>query len=69
VTAAEPPQSADDDVNAYVGLTREDAEQCARDQGLFVRSLGPGVMVASGRRSGQINLLVVDGVVARIWMG
>ena len=63
------PEGPDDDVNGYVGLDREIAEQRARDRGWFVRSLSPDAVFTADYRWGRINFVVVDGIVTRAWQG
>lgn len=64
-----PPESPHDDVNAYVGLNREDAEERGRARGWHVRSLPPDSVITAEFVSGRLNFVVVDGVVTRAWKG
>ncbi len=65
----EPSANSDEDLIGYVGLAREDAEKRAREEGWFVRSVAPDVMLTMEWRSGRINFLIVDSVVTRAWKG
>ena len=63
-------QSPQDDPEAYVGLTAEDAEQRARERGwTTVRTLPPGAVITMEYRVGRLNLEVADGTVRRCWKG
>lgn len=62
-------ENPDNDVNGYVGLDREVAEERARGRGLSTRSLAPDTVITAEFVSGRINFLVVDGVVRRAWNG
>lgn len=66
---AELPKGPDDDVDAYVGLDREAAEERARARGWFVRSLKPDAAITAEYRFGRINFVIVDGVVSRAFKG
>ncbi|WP_066928350.1 I78 family peptidase inhibitor [Streptomyces sp. NBRC 110611] len=64
------PENPDDDIEAYVGLGRQDAEERARSRGwTTVRSLAPGTVVTMEFLAGRLNFEVEDGTVHRCWPG
>lgn len=64
------PTARNDDPEAYVGLSGEEAENTARDRGWStVRSVPPGAMVTMEYLEGRLNFTVEDGVVVRCWKG
>jgi hypothetical protein len=63
------PDGPDEDVDDYVGLEREAAEQRARARGWFVRTLEPDAVITLEYRWGRINFVVAGGVVSRAWKG
>jgi hypothetical protein len=64
------PNNPQDDIEAYVGLDRQDAEERARERGwTTVRSLPPGVMITMEYLAGRLNFEVKDGAVHRSWQG
>lgn len=64
------PTAQDDNPEAYVGLSGEEAETAARERGWHsVRSLPPGAMVTMEYREGRLNFTVEDEVVVRCWKG
>lgn len=59
-----------DDLDAYLGLPREEAERRAREHGwTTVRSLPPGAVVTMEYVVGRLNFTVDDGTVRRCWLG
>jgi hypothetical protein len=65
-----PGSNPSDDLDAYVGLTQQEAEHRARDRGWrTVRSLPPNAVVTMEYVAGRLNLTVDDGRVRRCWMG
>ncbi|MGD3107485.1 I78 family peptidase inhibitor [Streptomyces sp. YGL11-2] len=59
-----------DEVEAYVGLGRQEAEERARARGwTTVRALPPGAVITMEYLTGRINFEVRDGVVHRSWQG
>ncbi|MCB5909882.1 I78 family peptidase inhibitor [Streptomyces pinistramenti] len=64
------PNEPDDDIETYVGLDQQDAEERARERGwTTVRSLPPGMMITMEYLGGRINFEVKDGRVHRSWKG
>ncbi|MGP8302791.1 I78 family peptidase inhibitor [Streptomyces inhibens] len=64
------PNNPQDDIEAYVGLDRQDAEERARERGwATVRSLPPGAMITMEYLAGRLNFEVKDGTVHRCWQG
>ncbi|WP_326691396.1 MULTISPECIES: hypothetical protein [unclassified Streptomyces] len=64
------PQLSDDDPETYVGMSPQDAERRAREQGwTTVRQLAPDALVTMEYLSGRINLAVQDEQVVRCWKG
>ncbi|MEU5214006.1 I78 family peptidase inhibitor [Streptomyces sp. NPDC020742] len=64
------PDNPPDDVEAYVGLGQQDAEERARERGwTTVRSLPPGAIVTMEYLAGRLNFEVQDGAVRRSWQG
>jgi hypothetical protein len=60
----------DDDIQAYVGLAQEDAEQRARGWGWSkVRAVPPGAIITMEYVAGRLNFTVEGGVVTRCWPG
>ncbi|BBA96483.1 hypothetical protein RVR_1803 [Actinacidiphila reveromycinica] len=63
-------RNPDDDLDAYRGLTREEAEARARERGwTTVRSLPPGTVVTMEYVLGRLNFIVAEGRVQRCWLG
>lgn len=59
-----------DDLNAYLGLTPEQAERRAREHGwTTVRSLPPDAVVTMEYVVGRLNFTVSGDAVTRCWMG
>ncbi|MGW1375879.1 I78 family peptidase inhibitor [Streptomyces sp. NPDC002446] len=64
------PNNPADDIEAYVGLDRQDAEERARARGWnTVRSLPPGALITMEYLAGRLNFEVKDGTVHRSWQG
>src|SRR5438105_13151605 len=64
------PSEPQDDIEAYVGLARQAAEERARERGwTTVRSLPPGAIITMEYLVGRINFEVQDDVVHRSWQG
>ncbi|MEU9123066.1 I78 family peptidase inhibitor [Streptomyces sp. NPDC048506] len=64
------PHNPQDDVERYVGLGRQDAEEQARARGWStVRSLPPGALITMEYLAGRLNFEVQDGTVHRSWQG
>ncbi|MFF4955191.1 I78 family peptidase inhibitor [Streptomyces chattanoogensis] len=64
------PNEPQDDIEAYVGLARQDAEERARERGwTTVRSLAPGTVITMEYLVGRLNFEVKDGQVHRSWQG
>lgn len=64
------PHEPHDDVETYVGLDRQEAEERARDRGWnTVRSLPPGAIITMEYQVGRLNFEVKDEVVRRSWKG
>lgn len=64
------PHDPADDIEAYVGLDRQDAEERARARGWrTVRSLPPGAIITMEYLAGRLNFEVEDGTVHRSWQG
>lgn len=64
------PNNPADDVEAYVGLDQQDAEERARERGWStVRSLPPGAIITMEYLAGRLNFEVKDGTVHRSWQG
>lgn len=63
------PESPDDDVDRYVGLDRESAEERARGRGWSVRSLAPDAVITAEFVRNRINFVVIDDIVTRAWKG
>ncbi|GAB7034419.1 I78 family peptidase inhibitor [Streptomyces sp. NPDC021749] len=64
------PTTPEDDVEAYVGLAQQDAEERARGRGWStVRALPPGTVITMEYVVGRLNFEVKDGVVHRCWPG
>ncbi|MFG2859947.1 I78 family peptidase inhibitor [Streptomyces sioyaensis] len=64
------PDNPQDDLEAYVGLAQESAEEQARARGwTTVRSLPPGAIITMEFLSGRLNFEVKDGTVHRCWQG
>ncbi len=60
----------EDDVEAYVGLTAEQARERAAERGWHtVRTLPPDAVVTLEYVAGRLNLTVDNGVVTRGWHG
>jgi Peptidase inhibitor I78 family len=65
-----PGRNPNDDLDAYVGLTRAEAEDRARGRGwTAVRSLPPGAVVTMEYVVGRLNLTVDADRVQRCWLG
>lgn len=65
-----PGENPHDDLDAYVGLEREAAEQRAREHGwTTVRSLPHDAVVTMEYVAGRLNFSVKDGHVQRSWFG
>lgn len=61
---------ADDDLDAYLGLSAEAAEQQARDRGwTTVRAVPPDAIITMEYVVGRINFAVSEGEVVRCWKG
>jgi len=59
-----------DDLDAYLGLTRTEAEERAREHGwTTVRSLPPGAVVTMEFVLGRLNFTVDGDRVRRCWLG
>jgi|GEM_PF-1959210 hypothetical protein len=59
-----------DDLDAYVGLTRREAEARAREHGwTTVRSLPTGTVVTMEYVVGRLNFTVDEDRVQRCWLG
>lgn len=59
-----------DDLDGYLGLTREEAEERARARGwTTVRSLPPDAVVTMEYVRGRLNFSVDEGRVRRCWPG
>jgi hypothetical protein len=59
-----------DDLDGYLGLTRAEAEQRARERGwTTVRSLPPGAVVTMEYVLGRLNFSVDEDRVRRCWLG
>ncbi|MFJ8674520.1 MULTISPECIES: I78 family peptidase inhibitor [unclassified Streptomyces] len=64
------PQDEPQDIEAYVGLAQQDAEERARARGwTTVRSLPPGAIITMEYLGSRLNFEVKDGVVHRSWQG
>lgn len=64
------PDNPQDDMEAYVGLARQDAEEQARARGwTTVRALPPGAIITMEYLAGRLNFEVKDGTVHRTWQG
>lgn len=65
-----PLNEPEDDIEVYVGLARQDAEDRARTRGWStVRSLAPGTVITMEYLGGRLNFEVRDGRVHRCWKG
>ncbi|GGV48267.1 hypothetical protein GCM10010277_41490 [Streptomyces longisporoflavus] len=65
-----PPTEPRDNLDAYVGLAAESAEQQAGARGWSpVRSLPPGAIITMEYLAGRLNFEVKEGVVVRCWKG
>jgi hypothetical protein len=65
-----PGENPRDDLDAYVGLTQEEAERRAREHGwTTVRSLPLDAVVTLEYVVGRLNLGVDGGKVRRCWLG
>jgi hypothetical protein len=65
-----PGRNPDDDLDAYLGLDRAEAEARARARGwTTVRSLAPGTVVTMEYVVGRLNFTVDEGRVQRCWLG
>lgn len=63
-------EPADDDLDAYVGLDVQAAQERARQRGwTTVRTLPPDAIITMEYLYGRINLTVKDGRVVRCWKG
>ncbi|WNI14901.1 I78 family peptidase inhibitor [Actinacidiphila sp. ITFR-21] len=59
-----------DDLDAYLGLAGQTAEDQARERGwTTVRTLPPGAVVTMEYQAGRINFMVDAGRVRRCWLG
>ncbi|MER7397320.1 I78 family peptidase inhibitor [Streptomyces sp. NPDC000151] len=64
------PKDPDDDLETYVGLERQQAEEQARARGWStVRSLPPGAIITMEYLAGRLNFEVQDGTVSKSWKG
>ncbi|MFG2136970.1 I78 family peptidase inhibitor [Streptomyces sp. NPDC048650] len=64
------PHTPQDDIERYVGLAQQDAEERAREHGwTTVRSLAPGAIITMEYLVGRLNFEVKDGQVHRTWQG
>lgn len=64
------PNEPEDDLDSYVGLARQDAEERARERGwTTVRALPPGAIITMEYLVGRLNFEVKDGLVHRSWRG
>ncbi|WP_346096826.1 I78 family peptidase inhibitor [Streptomyces olivaceiscleroticus] len=64
------PKEPDDDVETYVGLEQQRAEDRARERGWnTVRSLPPGAIITMEYQAGRLNFEVREGTVHRSWKG
>ncbi|MFF1420396.1 I78 family peptidase inhibitor [Streptomyces sp. NPDC058280] len=65
-----PPAEPVDDLESYVGLDAETAEQRARERGwTTVRGLPPGSIITMEYVVGRLNFEVDHGTVIRCWHG
>ncbi|GHH74968.1 hypothetical protein GCM10018793_17120 [Streptomyces sulfonofaciens] len=65
-----PPAEPEDDLQSYVGLPVDEAEERARERGWStVRSLAPGSVITMEYRYGRLNFEVEGGTVRRSWKG
>jgi hypothetical protein len=59
-----------DDTDDYLGLTAQDAERRAYDNGwTTVRALPPDAIITMEYLNGRLNFAVRDDVVVRCWRG
>ncbi|MEV0601409.1 I78 family peptidase inhibitor [Streptomyces sp. NPDC050315] len=64
------PKDPDDDLETYVGLEQQQAEDQARARGWStVRSLPPGAIITMEYLAGRLNFEVEDGTVNKSWKG
>ncbi|MBZ4019585.1 I78 family peptidase inhibitor [Streptomyces purpurogeneiscleroticus] len=64
------PKDPDDDLETYVGLEQQQAEEQARARGWStVRSLPPGAIITMEYMAGRLNFEVQDGTVSKSWKG
>ncbi len=64
------PKEPDDNVETYVGLEQQRAEDRARERGWnTVRSLPPGAIITMEYQAGRLNFEVREGTVYRSWKG
>ncbi len=64
------PKDPDDDLETYVGLEQQQAEEQARARGWStVRSLPPGAIITMEYLAGRLNFEVQDGTVNKSWKG
>lgn len=64
------PNDPDDDLETYVGLEQQQAEEQARARGWStVRSLPPGAIITMEYLAGRLNFEVQDGTVSKSWKG
>ncbi|WP_030266848.1 I78 family peptidase inhibitor [Streptomyces violens] len=64
------PKDPDDDLETYVGLEQQQAEEQARARGWStVRSLPPGAIITMEYLAGRLNFEVQDGTVSKSWKG
>ncbi|MFI5524583.1 I78 family peptidase inhibitor [Streptomyces platensis] len=64
------PDNPQDDIEAYVGLAQQDAEEQARARGwTTVRSVPPGAVITMEYLASRLNFEVKDGEVHRTWQG
>jgi hypothetical protein len=65
-----PDRNPQDDLDAYLGLARQEAERRAREHGwTTVRSLPSGAVITLEYMAGRLNFTVDDGRVSRCWAG
>jgi hypothetical protein len=65
-----PDEPTDDDLDAYLGLDAQAAEERARQRGwTTVRTLPPDAIITMEYLYGRINLTVESGRVVRCWKG
>ncbi|SEO10619.1 hypothetical protein SAMN05216267_1017110 [Actinacidiphila rubida] len=68
--ASFPGDNPSDDLDAYRGMQRQEAERRARERGwTTVRSLPPDAVVTMEYVVGRINFTVADDHVQRCWLG